>query len=150
MSRQPAVIVDMDSTPCDVSAVIHLQADPNGFTTFHEACVQCPPHQAVVDWCLDYYGRGHEILIVTGRDAWARELTERWLSEHLPVPTAGLHMRTDGDFRSNVAVKREIHRRPALNYDIIAAIEDDPDVVGLWLEVGIPVAMVLIAEISLP
>ena len=133
----------MDGTLCDVSAVIHLQAEPDGFTAFHEACAQCPPHPAVIDWCLDYHMRGHEILIVTGRDAWARELTERWLSEHLPVRAAGLHMRADGDFRSNIAVKREIHRGLALTYDIVAAIEDDPEIVGLWLEVGIPVTMVL-------
>lgn len=143
MSRQRAVIVDMDGTLCDVSAVIHLQAEPDGFAAFHEACVQCPPHRAVIDWCVDYHSRGHEILIVTGRDAWARGLTERWLCTHLPVPTAGLHMRADGDFRSNIAVKREIHRRLALTYDIVAAIDDDPEIVGMWQEAGMAVAMVL-------
>ena len=56
----------------------------------------------MVDWCLDHHSRGHEIVVVTGRDAWARGLTAQWLSEHLPVPIAGLHMRRDGDFRSNV------------------------------------------------
>ncbi len=143
MSRQPAVIVDMDGTLCDVSAVIHLQGEPDGFTAFHTACAQCPPHPAVIDWCVEYHSRGHHILVVTGRDAWSRELTEQWLSEHLPVPTAGLHMRVDGDSRSNITVKREIHRRLALTYDIVAAIDDDPEIVGLWVEVGIPVTMVL-------
>ena len=75
MSRQPAVIVDMDGTLCDVSAVVHLQAEPDGFTAFHEACAQCPPHPAVIDWCLDYHMRGHQILIVTGRDAWWARFT---------------------------------------------------------------------------
>jgi hypothetical protein len=143
VNRQPAVIVDMDGTLCDVSAVMHLQAEPDGFTAFHEACAQCPPYQAVIDWCLAYHSQGHEILIVTGRDAWARKLTERWLSKHLPVPAAGLHMRGDGDFRSNVAVKREIHSSLALSYDIVAAIDDDPEIVGLWQEVGMAVAIVL-------
>ena len=103
MNRRPAVIVDMDGTLCDVSPVIHLQAEPDGFTAFHEGCAQCPPHRAVIDWCIDHHGRGHDILIVTGRDASTRELTQQWLAEHLPVPTAGLHMRPDGDFRSNAA-----------------------------------------------
>jgi beta-phosphoglucomutase-like phosphatase (HAD superfamily) len=143
VDRQPAVIVDMDGTLCDVSTVIHLQAEPDGFTAFHEGCAQCPPHQAVIDWCIDHHGRGHEILIVTGRDAWTRELTQRWLCEHLPVPTAGLHMRGDGDFRSNAEVKREIHSLLALTYEIRAAIDDDPEIVGLWQEIGIPVAIVL-------
>lgn len=143
MRRKPAVIVDMDGTLCDVSTVIHLQAEADGFNAFHEACAQCPPHRAVIEWCLDYHSRGHEILIVTGRDAWTRQLTEQWLSEHLPVPAAGLHMREDGDFRSNTAVKREIHSRLALSYDIRSAIDDDKEIIGLWQEIGIPVAIVL-------
>lgn len=78
-----------------------------------------------------------------GRDAWSRELTERWLSEHLPVPIAGLHMRAGNDYRSNAAIKREIHSRLARTFDDYAAIDDDPEIVGLWQEIGIPVALVL-------
>ena len=143
MNRHPAAIVDMDGTLCDVSTVIHLQAEPDGFTAFHEGCGQCPPNRDVVDWCVDHHSRGHEILVVTGRDSWARGLTAQWLSEHLPVPIGGLYMRRDGDFRSNADVKREIHSRLAVTYDIRAAIDDDPEIVGLWQEVGIPVTMVL-------
>jgi len=143
MHRQPAVLVDMDGTLCDVSAVVHLQAEPDGFNAFHEACAQCPPHHAVIEWCLDQHSLGHSILIVTGRDAWARELTEHWLSEHLPVPSEGLQMRPDGDFRSNTRLKREIHSQLALTYEIRAAIDDDPEIVELWQEFGIPVAIVL-------
>ena len=47
MDRLPAVIVDMDGTLCDVSAVVHLQAEPDGFTAFHNGCAQCPPNPAV-------------------------------------------------------------------------------------------------------
>ncbi len=143
MDRQRAVIVDMDGTLCDVSAVVHLQAEPDSFTAFHHACADCPPHCAVVEWCVEHHGRGHAILVVTGRDDWSRELTEQWLSEHLPIPIAGLHMRGDGDFRSNVAIKREIHSQLAQIFDIRAAIDDDLEIVGLWQEVGIPIAMVL-------
>lgn len=143
MGRKTAVIVDMDGTLCDVSTVVHLQAEPDGFTAFHHACAQCPPNEAVVEWCVEQHGRGHAILIVTGRDAWSRELTERWLSEHLPVPIAGLHMRAGNDYRSNAAIKREIHSRLARTFDIYAAIDDDPEIVGLWQEIGIPVALVL-------
>jgi FMN phosphatase YigB (HAD superfamily) len=143
MNRQPAVIVDMDGTLCDVSTVVHLQAEPDGFTAFHNACAKCPPHRAVVEWCVEHHNRGHVILIVTGRDAWSRELTEQWLTEHLPVPIAGLHMRGDDDYRPNVTIKREVHRTLAQAYDIRAAIDDDPEIVELWRDIGITVAMVL-------
>lgn len=132
----------MDGTLCDVSTVVHLQALPDGFTAFHTACADCPPHHEVVAWCVEQHRRGRAILIVTGRDDWSEALTVLWLTEHLPVPTAGVHMRRDGDFRSNTAVKREIHGRLEKSYDIRAAIDDDPEIVGLWHELGIPVAMV--------
>ncbi len=109
MNRQPAVIVDMDGTLCDVSTVVHLQAEPDGFAAFHEACRRCPPHRGVIEWCVEHHNRGNALLVVTGRDAWARGLTSQWLAENLPVPIDGLHMRNDGDYRSNVEIKREIH-----------------------------------------
>lgn len=143
MNRQPAVIVDMDGTLCDVSTVIHLQAEPDGFDAFHRSCAQCPPHREVVDWCIEHHSRGLEILIVTGRDAWTHALTDQWLREHLPVRHAGIYMRRNGDFRSNLEVKRDIHSRLERTYDIRAAIDDDPEILGLWQQLGIPVAMVL-------
>jgi beta-phosphoglucomutase-like phosphatase (HAD superfamily) len=143
MNRKPAVIVDMDGTLCDVSMVVHLQAEPDGFALFHRACVQCPPNAAVVEWCMDHHSRGYEILIVTGRDAWAHALTDQWLLEHLPVRPAGIYMRQDGDFRSNIEVKREIHDQLVAAYDIRAAIDDDPEILELWEQAGISVALVL-------
>lgn len=147
LNRQTAVIVDMDGTLCDVSTALHLQAVPDGFAAFHEACRRCPPHRAVVDWCIDHHSRGHQLLVVTGRDEWSRAWTTEWLSEHLPVPAGGIYMRRDEDFRSNLEIKREIHGDLALTYDIHAAIDDDPEIIGLWQEVGIPVAMVLDGDV---
>lgn len=143
MNRRPAVIVDMDGTLCDVSAAIHLQAQGDGFTAFHEACAQCPPFQAVVDWCGVHHSRGYLILVATGRDEWSRRLTVQWLAEHLPVPVAGLYMRRDGDLRSNADIKREIYHDLSVKYDICAAIDDDPEIILLWQAVGVPAAMVL-------
>jgi phosphoglycolate phosphatase-like HAD superfamily hydrolase len=143
MNRKPAVIVDMDGTLCDVSTVIHLQAEPDGFDAFHRGCAQCPPHREVVDWCVEHHSRGLAILIVTGRDAWAHALTDQWLREHLPVRHAGIYMRRNGDFRSNLEVKRDIHSRLESTYEIRAAIDDDPEILRLWQQLGIPVAMVL-------
>jgi hypothetical protein len=45
--------------------------------------------------------------------------------------------------RGAADVKREIHSHLAMMYEIRAAIDDDPETVGLWQEIGIPVTMVL-------
>lgn len=143
VARPPAVIVDMDGTLCDIRTVEHLQNRGDGFAAFHRACAGCPPHPAVLDWCLEHHHRGHEILIVSGRDAWARALTLAWLRRHLPVPVAGVFLRAAGDYRSNAEVKGDLHGALARTYEIRAAIDDDPEIVGLWCVRGIPVAMVL-------
>lgn len=147
MNRRSAVIVDMDGTLCDVSSVVHLQAEADNFAAFHRGCAQCPPNQMVVDWCVDYHRRGHTILIVTGRDGWARALTEQWLLEHLPVPIGGLYMRGYEDYRANVEVKREAYEHLRRRFEVRAAIEDDPVIVELWEQFGITVTDV--AEIDM-
>jgi hypothetical protein len=42
-------------------------------------------------------------------------------------------MRGDDDYRSNVTIKREVHRTLAQAYDIRAAIDDDPEIVELCI-----------------
>ena len=39
MYRRPAVIVDMDGTLCDVATVLHLQAEPDGFTASNQSTI---------------------------------------------------------------------------------------------------------------
>ena len=128
---------------CWINLPRHFHRHQLTFDAFHRACAHCPPHRAVIEWCVDHYSRGHRILVVAGRDAWSRDLTEHGLSRHLPVPIAGLHMRGYEDFRSNTTIKRDIHSQLTVTYDVRAAIDDDPEFVGLWRDVGIPVAMVL-------
>jgi len=142
MTLAPAVIVDMDDTLCDVGSVRHF-AERGDFDLFHEKCADCPPHRAVVDWCIDQHRRRHAILVVTGRDDWSRDLTAEWLATHLPVPVTGLHMRRDGDYRANVEVKREIHANLSRRFDIRGAIDDDPEIAAMWEELNIPTAVVL-------
>ena len=51
MSGQPAVIVDVDDTLCDVSEIRHLYAVPDEFRAFTVASRDCPPRREVLDWC---------------------------------------------------------------------------------------------------
>ena len=62
-----------------------------------------------------------------------------------PAPHPAGHRagdRRDGDYRPDCAVKREIHAELADRYHIRAAIDDNPNVVQLWEELGIPVTVV--------
>jgi hypothetical protein len=109
MSRQPAGIVDVDDTRCDVSEIRHLYAMPDDYREFTVASRDCLPRQEVLDWCHQFHEDGCALLVVTGRSDEFRDITTEWLGEHLPVPYFALFMRRKGDYRSNATMKREIH-----------------------------------------
>lgn len=136
--RQPAVIVDVDDTLCDVSEIRHLYAVPDDFNAFTRASRNCPPRPEVLDWCHRHFHQdGYALLVVTGRSDEFRDITIEWLAEHLPVPYAGLWMRPRGHYGSNVTVKREIHTKLMRSFDIRAAIDDDLQIVEMWAALGI-------------
>lgn len=143
MSGQPAVIVDVDDTLCDVSEIRHLYAVPDDFHAFTMASRNCPPREEVLDWCRHHVQvEGCALLVVTGRSDQFRDITAEWLEEHLSMPYAGLWMRPTGHFGSNVGVKRRIHAELARSFDIRAAIDDDPLIVQLWADLGIDTTLV--------
>jgi hypothetical protein len=58
------------------------------------------------------------------------------------VPFDGPFHRPDGDFRPDVQVKRDIFKYLSRHYDIRGAVDDNPNVIALWNEIGIPTEVV--------
>ena len=141
--RRKAVIVDVDGTLCDVSSVRHhVLTKPKNFDAFHASSIDCPPHQQAIDFCSKHFQSGHAIVVVTARMQKWHNITRAWLDMHMPVPFDGPFHRQDGDIRPDVQVKREIHRYLSQHYDIRHACDDNPKVVALWEDLGIPVEIV--------
>jgi phosphoglycolate phosphatase-like HAD superfamily hydrolase len=140
VDKQDAVIVDVDGTLCDVHGIRRL-IDSNGFDAFHYASVNCPVHQWVVDKVRDYHRNGVAVLVVTGRSEKFRRLTS-WYLAHNRIPSTGLWMRRNGDYRKDFVIKEEILRALRCKYNIIEAIDDNPAVIDLWEREGIPVTVV--------
>jgi hypothetical protein len=142
--RKPtAVIVDVDGTLADVRGIRHhVLTKPKDFDAFHAASADVPPNAQAIDFVRRAHADGHVVVVVTARmQKWA-EVTTAWLATHLPVPFDGPFHRQDGDVRPDVQVKREIHRYLARHYDIRAACDDNPKVIALWDEIGIPTEIV--------
>lgn len=138
-----AVIVDVDGTLVDVSSVRHHVTGPKrNFDAFHSASADCPPIAQTLTWVEEMHDAGHHILVVTARMEKWRNLTQAWLDRHLPRPHTELVMRRDGDYRPDNVVKREIHAKLASRYQIRFAADDNPNVIALWEELGIPVTVV--------
>lgn len=145
MQEQPkptAYIVDVDGTLVNTADIVHLVLNkPKKYDQFHHASVFCEPHAWVVEEVREHHAAGHVVIILTARkDRW-RELTSNWLETH-DVPHHELHMRKDDDNRPDRIIKEEILLELRERFEIVGAFDDNPSVIALWEEHGIPVTVV--------
>lgn len=137
-----AVIFDMDGTLCDVSSARHHVVGPlRNFDAFHRASLDCPPHQHVAEAARNVGADGLDVVIVTARQERWRRPTGFWLAMH-DIPSHAPLMRADHDGRPDVEVKRDILARIRERHEVVAAWDDNPAVIELWLSEGIPVHVV--------
>lgn len=81
-----------------------------------------------------------ELIFVSGRKEQFREVTKRWLCDHLNLAesTLKLFMRRDGDFRKDWIVKQEIYNTVIKDsYDIVFVLDDRNQVVEMWRANGL-------------
>jgi hypothetical protein len=143
MFRPKAVIVDCDGTLVNVSAIRHhVACEPKDFDAFHEESRFAPPNQQALDYCVRHHEAGDVVVVVTARMERHYSVTRAWLDEHMPVPFDGPIMREDGLRYSDVVIKRRIHSYLSRNYRIVGACDDNPAIIALWQELGIPVEIV--------
>ena len=142
--KPSAAIVDMDGTLVNISSVRHFVAGPGrrDFDAFHAASAHCPPNPEAISWVEEMADAGHRILAVTARMERWRTLSQNWIDTHLTRPVEVLAMRADRDFRADHQVKRDIHASLSRRFRIAAACDDNPAIVALWQELGIPVTVI--------
>lgn len=79
-----------------------------------------------------YRGAGYHILLVSGREDQYREPTLRFLSNYA-IEYDQLLMRTNGDYRKDAIIKKEIYMNNiAENYQIEFILDDRNQVVDMW------------------
>lgn len=140
--KTPAVIFDMDGTLCDVTSVRHhVLGRRLNYTAFHYGSLFCPPVEWVASAARECHAAGTVVLVVTAREHKWHALTTNWL-EHNRIPFHEIHMRTTGDFRKDRIIKAEILAGLTDRYSIQHAYDDNPAIIGLWEEMGIPATVV--------
>lgn len=139
MTKPPAVIFDMDGTLCDVTSVRHhvLDRRRRNYKAFHYLSVFCPPIEWVRNCAITYAIEGVPVIVVTARREEWRALTEAWLFQH-NIPHEFLFMRQQNDDRKDKAVKSDILELLQQSYTIEHAYDDNPSIIELWQERGIP------------
>jgi predicted kinase len=96
----------------------------------------------VIKLLKDLHAQGHEIIVVSGRNAICEPETREWLSVY-EVPFSGLYMRVRDDSRADYEVKKDIYAEYLKGKYFIAGCVDDRDqVVQLWRSLGLFCAQV--------
>ena len=129
MPKIKAVIVDVDGTVAKIT-----RRNPHDTAK----CGQDEPIAHVIELVRLFSYNGYRVLFCSGREASFRDLTDRWLKEHVSVPF-DLFMRPAGDKRKDSVVKEEIYVSHIKDmYSVRAVIDDRLQVCQLWHKLGLP------------
>lgn len=125
------IIVDMDGTLADMG-------DRNPFDA--STCEDDKPREFVLSLLRTIrMSNGVATIILSGREEKYREQTQRWLDKHC-IQTHMMFMRATGDGRKDSIVKEEIYRKEIEpNFNVKWVIDDRPQVIRMWRELGLPV-----------
>jgi FMN phosphatase YigB (HAD superfamily) len=134
----PAVIFDVDGTLANVDPYLHLVRGPNrDYNAFHEASIDALPNFEVVEMLNQAFFDQKHIIIVTSRKENWRGLTSQWLAKN-DIGNHALYMRKDDDNRPDYEVKKDILIQIKKYWNVIHAVDDNPNVIRLWEDHGIP------------
>jgi phosphoglycolate phosphatase-like HAD superfamily hydrolase len=138
----PAVIFDFDGTFCDVRPILHLlDRSDRHLKAFHEATHLAPENKNVFDLHAEVKEAGITDILISVRGEMWRGVTTSWLAQRDYEPEY-FHMRRDDDMRPHPEVKREIIAGIKQEWNILAAVDDDPKNIVMFEEEGIPAILV--------
>lgn len=93
--------------------------------------------EVIADIARGFDAQGYTILVVSGRDGSCYDETKQWLID-MEIPFFYTFMREEGDNRKDSIVKEEIFfDLIAEHWNVVAVVDDRPQVVRLWHELGI-------------
>ena len=126
---ESCIIVDMDGTLC-----FNVTGRP--FYGDNEKMLDDAPCIDLIE-LINRLRSFCRVIILTGRDESAREVTEKWLKDHNVVYDS-LIMRKIGDYRSSDIVKKELYEQYILdNYNVWLVLEDSQKCVNMWRNEGL-------------
>lgn len=136
--KPTAHIYDVDGTLANVDPYLHYVRGSNrDYNAFHEASIDALPNFEVVEMLNQSLFDQRHIIIVTSRKETWRGLTSSWLAKN-DIGHHALYMRSDDDNRPDYEVKKDILLKINNHWNVIHAVDDNPNVIRLWEEQGIP------------
>ena len=136
--KPTAHIYDVDGTLANVDPYLHhVRGSNRDYNAFHEASIDALPNFEVVEMLNQSFFDQRHIIIVTSRKETWRGLTSSWLAKN-DIGHHALYMRSDDDNRPDYEVKKDILLKIKNHWNVIHAVDDNPNVIRLWEEQGIP------------
>jgi hypothetical protein len=148
--KPKAILVDRDGTLASVSYIAPVTRDNDAWRMYNAALPFDAPVPAVVELVRRYHAHGHKVIVVSGRmegdhpgDRRRRFQMRDWLMKHR-IPFDKLMMREGGDTRLDSIVKEEMYDNYiTAYYDVVAVIDDRPQVITMWEAKGLKVIRVV-------
>lgn len=136
--KPTAHIYDVDGTLANVDPYLHyVRGSDRDYDAFHRASINAMPNIDVIEMVNNSVSDKHAILIVTSRKEKYRGLTSMWLAKN-NVRSHGLFMRADNDNRPDYEAKKDMLDKITELWDVTHAVDDNPNVIKLWQDNGIP------------
>jgi beta-phosphoglucomutase-like phosphatase (HAD superfamily) len=137
------VIWDLDGTLSDDKARAHFVEVERGrardWHSYFDAIDTDAPIAASMEVLRALHAAGLRILFLTGRPAYTRAKTVRWLEANGLTEYDALIMRPDDERRPAGYFKAEAVERLRREYELVCAFEDRIDVADHLREAGVPV-----------
>jgi phosphoglycolate phosphatase-like HAD superfamily hydrolase len=130
-------VLDIDGVVADVRHRLH-HLDSRDWPAFFAAADGDPLLAEGAALAADLAAR-HDIVWLTGRPEWLRDVTAAWLDRH-ELPPGDLHLRPSGDYRPAPRFKLGVLRRLAPR-GIAAVVDDDEQVVETARSAGFPAVL---------
>jgi predicted kinase len=88
----------------------------------------------VVEQIGFHKSKGRKVIIVTGRDATCRDMTEQWLELH-GIEYDEIFTRPLNDYRKDTIIKKEIYQNEIVGkYNLLCVYDDRLQVLDMWYE----------------
>lgn len=133
-----AYIFDVDGTLANVDPYLHhVRGSNRDYEAFHEASIDALPNIEVVEMLNHaFFDQMHVIIVTSRKEKW-RGLTSYWLAKN-DIGHHALYMRSDDDNRPDYEVKKDILLKIKNHWNVVHAVDDNPNVIRLWENYGIP------------
>jgi hypothetical protein len=126
-------VFDIDGVVADVRHRLHHLDSPKSWSAFFATADEDALLSEGARLVADLAER-HEIVWLTGRPEWLRDITAGWLARH-GLPGTELHLRPRRDYRPARLYKIEVLRGLAPRA-VAAFVDDDPEVIGAAAAAG--------------